>query len=166
MIAGGGSLREHILSIRGRILIGPLLLTGAVEVLLCLRLWSQISGYTAPTWVFTMTRPLVAPFPNPGAMQGEPKAAAFEFATLLAFEVYLLAFIALMIILYTLPAVIRLYNLVSTLRATSTQARSTIPEGRLQRFMERQLSLALGGDELEPLPQDEPQVGESPVLPR
>ena len=166
MMGGDGNFLEHFLAIRGRLLIGPSLLTGVVEALLCFRLWSQLSGYTAPGWVFTLTRPLVAPFANLGGSPRDPTATAFEFATLLAFEVYLLTFIALVVIVYMLPAFLSVWRLVPPLPGALSRPRNTMTERNPSRSSSSELIVNREGDEPGPLHDSELQVGETPVLRR
>jgi hypothetical protein len=102
-VAVGGKAMEAMAKFRYQLLFGPAVATLVIESLLAARLWAQLSGSRMPAWVFETSEPLVAPFARFDSATTEPAAGVFQFSTLLAFEIYLVTFIAIVVLVYTLP---------------------------------------------------------------
>ena len=105
-VAGvAGKAIEHIPAMRGRLLFGPVVATLMIESLLVARIWSQLTGSHVPAWVFNFSEPLVAPFARFDSVSAPASPGVFQYSTLLAFEVYLVTFIVIVALVFTLPAI-------------------------------------------------------------
>ena len=147
-------LIEHIPAMRGRLLFGPVTATLIIESLLAARMWSQLTGSAVPAWVFNASEPLVAPFARFDSASTLAVPGVFQYSTLLAFEVYLVTFIVIVALLYTLPA---LYFAGKRIAKLMTPVPSTAyPRRHLPRRYVREADLTIDIRTVQPVRREQP----------
>lgn len=97
----------------GRLMLLALLGGAAIEALLGARLWAQLTAQSVDSGilllVFDATEPLVSPFRGYEPSLPIKQTGILELATLIAIQAYLIAAIALLLLIGVLSAVIRFF---------------------------------------------------------